>query len=455
MKLAPLVLLLALACGAPASAAEAVLYRLFLLDGRTLVSYGEFARVADRVVFSMPLGDVKGDPNLQLVTIPQAAVDWERTDRYSDAVRGRHYAETRGEGDFAMLGERVMEALNQIALTPDPARRLAMAREARGNLARWPSENFGYRAADVAQLTGMLDEVISELLVAAGQSSFDLSLVATTTPPPAVDVLPAPDSKQAIEQAVAAAELAAEPVERVSLLRAIATALQEPARRGGWAAELNARVASSLTTELRIDKSYADLSSATMASAAERAARGDVAAVQRLVQRVLTADDRLGRLRPNETSGLLAYLDLRLDEARRMRLARDAAALRVQAFAAYRSAIASVLAELHRSRDLLERIRNLAGPSPLLLPHLEQRLVISKRQLAAVTPPPELDAAHSLLGAAFQMAQRAAVTRRNAVSSHDMRLAWDAASAAAGALMLFDTAAQDLDRLTAARPRNR
>ena len=44
-----------------------------------------------------------------------------------------------------------------------------MAQEARGNLARWPSQNFGYRAAEVAQLTGMLDEVISELRVAAGQ----------------------------------------------------------------------------------------------------------------------------------------------------------------------------------------------------------------------------------------------------------------------------------------------
>ena len=57
-----------------------------------------------------------------------------------------------------------------------------MAQEARGNLARWPAQNFGYRAADVAQLTGMLDEVISELRVAAGQSSFDVSLVATTGP---------------------------------------------------------------------------------------------------------------------------------------------------------------------------------------------------------------------------------------------------------------------------------
>ena len=90
--------------------------------------------------------------------IPDTSVDWERTDRYSDAVRAKRYGETRGESDFAMLSARVTEALNQIALTSDPARRLAMAVEARGNLARWPFQNFGYRAADVSQLVSMLDE---------------------------------------------------------------------------------------------------------------------------------------------------------------------------------------------------------------------------------------------------------------------------------------------------------
>lgn len=448
-------LLLALAALQPALAAESVLYRLLLLDGTSLVSYGEFARVADRVVFSMPLGDAATAANLQLVSIPQASVDWNRTDRYSNAVRARRYGETNGESDFAQLGGRVTEALNQIALTPDPARRLAMAREARANLARWPAENFGYRAADVAQLTGMLDEVISELLVAAGQSSFDLSLVATTVPEPPVELLPPPDFREALEQALAASAVTPEPAERVSLLRAITTALQEPARRAGWAMALHARATASLATELRIDKLYSDLSSGTMAAASLRASRGDVAGVQGLFQSVLTADDRLGRMRPHETSALLAFLDLRLDEARRLRLARDAWTLRLQAFAAYRDAIAPAIEELRRSKHLLERIRDLAGPSPLLLPRLEQRLVMSKRQLAGITPPAELDAAHGLFGAAFQMAQRAALTRRNAVSSRDMKLAWDAASAAAGALMLLDSASQELDRLTTAPSRNR
>ena len=187
---------LVLASATRGDAAEAVLYRLFLMDGTTLISYGEFSRVADRVVFSIPLGATEEAPALELVSIPQTAVDWERTDRYSEAVRARRYAETSGENDFARLSVRVAEALNQIALTIEPRRRLAMAVEARGNLARWPADNFGFRAADVAQLVAMLDEVISELRVAAGQSSFDLTLVANVTPSFPAPLMPEPSFRR-------------------------------------------------------------------------------------------------------------------------------------------------------------------------------------------------------------------------------------------------------------------
>ncbi len=429
-------------------AADSIFYRLFLRDGTSIVSYGEFARVADRVVLSIPVGDPAASPNLQLISIPDTSVDWERTDRYSDAVRAKRYGETRGESDFAMLSNRVTEALNQIALTKDPARRLAMAVEARGNLARWPYENFGYRAADVSQLVGMLDEVISELRVAAGQSSFDVSLVASITVANPEELLPAPGFRETMEQAFAAAAATPEPAERVSLLDAVASALREPARTGGWAAALRLRVSSDLATELRLNKSYSDLSSWALVSASSRAARGDVTGMQTLVQSVLKADDRLGRRRPQETSALLQALDLRLDEARRTRLSHDAWILRLDSFKAYRSAIASALAEMRVSTASLESIRQLAGPEPRLLPRLEQRFVMARQQLAAITPPAELQPAHALYTSAFQMATRAASTRRTAVSSGEMSLAWEASSAAAGALLLFQNAGEELNRLT-------
>ena len=432
----------------PAHAADSVLYRLFLQDGTSIVSYGEFARVAGRVVLSIPIGDPSQSPALQLISVPETAVDWLRTDRYSDAVRAKRYAETRGESDFAMLSGRVTEALNQIALTSDPSRRLAMALEARGNLARWPYQNFGYRAADVSQLVGMLDEVISELRVAAGQSSFDVSLVANITMPTADELLPAPSFRETMEQAVAAAAATPEPAERISLLDAVTTALQEPARAGGWAAALRLRTSTDLAAELRTNKAYSDLSSSLIGSATTRAARGDVPGVQALLQSALKADDRLGRRRPQETSAMLQALDLRLDEARRVRLAHDALIVRMDSFRDYRSAIAPALSEMRASRFLLESIRQLAGPEPRLLPRLEQRLVMARQQLAAITPPAELQPVHALFTSAFQMAKRAASSRRNAISSGEMSLAWEASSAAAGALLLFQNAGEELDRLT-------
>ena len=77
----------------PARADETSLLRVFLRDGTTLTSYGEYARVGDRIVFSMPLG-VGSDatPPLQLVSLPDWRVDWNRTDAYREAARAVQYA---------------------------------------------------------------------------------------------------------------------------------------------------------------------------------------------------------------------------------------------------------------------------------------------------------------------------------------------------------------------------
>src|SRR5688500_4449433 len=166
-------------CPLEARAADAVLYRIFLRDGSSVVSYGDFARVGDRVVLSVRVGGGE-PPTLQLLSIAESTVDWQLTDRYAEAVRAKHYADTRGEDDFSLLSGEVARALNEVALTSDPARRVALADAARQQLAEWPAAHYGYRASDVAQLSGLLDEVVSELRVAAGQSQFDLKLIGPT-----------------------------------------------------------------------------------------------------------------------------------------------------------------------------------------------------------------------------------------------------------------------------------
>jgi hypothetical protein len=105
--------------------------------------------------------------------------------------------------------------------------------------------------------------------------------------------------------------------------------------------------------------------------------------------------------------------------------------------------------QLVRSRGALEQIRQLAGPAPRLLPQLSKRVGAAARELALVKPPAELEAVHGILTSAFQMAVLAADTRARAVGASDMNIAWQASSAAAGALLLFDRARDELQKLAA------
>jgi hypothetical protein len=96
--------------------------------------------------------------------------------------------------------------------------------------------------------------------------------------------------------------------------------------------------------------------------------------METLVRRVLKADDRLGRRRPQTTAALLATLDGRLDAARRLRLARDAWALRREGLVNYQRRIRPALDRLRRSSAGLEQIRQLSGPAPEALAPLAARV---------------------------------------------------------------------------------
>jgi hypothetical protein len=169
--------------------------------------------------------------------------------------------------------------------------------------------------------------------------------------------------------------------------------------------------------------------------------------LQGLIARALQADQALGRRRPGEMSALLAELDSRLGEARRLRLARDAAALRLEAMKEYREQISAPLERLGQFRKWLENIRNLDGPDPKFLRPLDDRARLAHLELMLVVPPVEAQAVHGLLSAALHMTRQAASLRRNAVSSNDIRIAWDASAAAAGAITLGERAIDDLQRL--------
>ena len=119
--LVPLALVLVLSGSAQAEVAP--YFRLFLQDGTVVTCLGEYARVGERVVFTMPIG---AESQAELASLPVSAVDWTKTDRYTESLRATRYADSRGEGDFADLAGDVARVLNEIALSDGAPRRLQL-----------------------------------------------------------------------------------------------------------------------------------------------------------------------------------------------------------------------------------------------------------------------------------------------------------------------------------------
>ena len=179
---------------------------------------------------------------------------------------------------------------------------------------------------------------------------------------------------------------------------------------------LHARASAALQQELKTDRSYRDLVSRVVTSADERARRADVNGIEKLVTVVLKADDKLGRRRPQTTAALLATLDGRLDAARRLRLARDAWALRRDGLYDYQRRMRPSIDRLRRSSAGLEQIRQLSGPAPNALTPLAVRVNDAWRETRNIRPPAEAEAVHNMFVSAMQLAIRAASSRRLAIT---------------------------------------
>jgi hypothetical protein len=451
--LAAVALVASFAAGATAQPGTppAPLYRVFLLDGRTLTSYGEFARVGDRVVLSIPLGAAGASSPIHLASVPASQVDWTATERYRDALRAEQYVASRGEADYAAVSTEVAGIVGRIAATTDREAQLALAEQARARLAAWPADHFNYRAEDVRQILGVLDEVVADLRASAGQTRFDLALVANPLPPAPVALLPPPTLQESIEQALTAADLSPTAEERTALLRTALGTIDahRPALPAPWASATRANASRALRDELELTRRYATLQDRALRDANRAAARADVAAVERVLAATRARDAKLGGRRPDVMTALVASLEERLDASRRLRLARDQWEARRPALEAYRDGVRVSMADLGRLRASLERIRAMSGPEPGRLPGVESRARESLRRLGAVAPPVEAATLHGVLVAATQMAANAAHLRSQAVSGNDMKLARDASAAAAGALMLGQRARDDLRGLTA------
>jgi hypothetical protein len=429
---------------------DVTLRRVFLADGMAIVSYGEFARLDDRVVFSMPVGGTHEHPRFHLVSIPAASVDWPRTDRYTASARYQQYAATRGEEDFARLSSEVARVLNEVALATNPAMALQAAVEARTTLTQWPPAHYGYRQSDIREIVGLLDEAISDLRAAAGIGAFDLSIVATVADVPLEPLLDLPAPRELFDQIMKVAQLTNRSTERVSLLQTAVALLDEAAGDAVPAADaviLRTAVVQQVREELLTDDRYAQLTKSSMQSAARAAARARVRDVEAVLISVSKEDERLGRRRPDVIQALNASVEAELDAARRLRLLRDRWMMRRALYREYNRAVESPLQQLVKAQPALDAIKRLDGPPPDTLAALQARLSGGAERLQRTNVPGDLRTSHDLLIGAWQFAERALNARHEAVRLGNLSTAWEASSAAAGALMLLSRAQSEIRAL--------
>jgi hypothetical protein len=443
---APAVAALMLAAARAMAADDAVLLRVFLTDGTALVSYGEPARTGDHVVFSMPTAATPNPP-LTLVNLPLSRVDWDRTSRYAANARATRYVQTQADADYAQLSNDVATTLNDVAHARTPAERLAIVERARRTLADWPETHFNFRRTEVQQMLAMLDEAIADLQAATGRGRYTLSLSAFSDPPgPTEPLLPPPTPKEAIEQVLAAARVTDSAADRVSLLSTAMASIDrdKASLPAGWAAATRVETKMQVAAELQFDRSYRALTAQTMAVASQRARMADVRGLERLLQAIPLRDAALGGRRPDAVNALVAAVQAKLDAARRLRLARDRFELRRRVLADYGLAIGTPVALLAQLGPSLEGVKSLSGSSPDTLARMQRTVARILKMATAISPPQELASAHALLISAAQLAGNAANIRQEATLAGDMARAWDASSAAAGALMLGARARADI-----------
>jgi hypothetical protein len=440
-----------LAVGRVAAAAEpdVTLFRIFMLDGKTFVSYGEFVRLDENVVFSMPVGGPPDQPRLQVSMVRANLVDWAKTDRYAASARYQRYASTRGEEDYLRLTNEVADVLNTIALSTDRQRALAIAERARQTVAEWPQSHFGYRQDDIREIVSMLDQAISSLRAVGGGNPFELSLVAMASPPDIVPLLGMPNIREQLDQMLRLAAVTTAASERMALLHAAMALISEagPSLSAADASTYRADVERAIQDELAVDRQYTALSRRSLDQATRAAQRADSPMIERIALRVRQEDTRLGNKRPQVVEALNTSLQGKLADSRRLRLLRDQWTLRRDTYLQYQQSVASSLLMLAKSTASLRAIRTLDGPHPEQLVVLKAQLSGGAVRLERMRTPEYLRDVHERLVGAWRFAENAARARYDAVSNADATAAWEASSSAAGALMLLARVQQDITSL--------
>jgi hypothetical protein len=438
-------LLILLALGGFASAHHQTIdndaiFRVYLKSGQALPAYGESALVGERVVFTLLLGATSARTSLQLMSLPAASVDVDRTRRYANAIRAKHYAATRGELDYAAMSQEVQRTLGQLPAVQDPKKRLEMALDAKKRLMTWAEGTYGYRAADVRVLTNLFDEVISELRVAAGEKQFSLDLRVGQSDFDPEPLLPAPTLRECIELALAAAMATDTADDRLAVLTAAAAAAGDDP----GTADLREHVRREIDAETNAAAAYESLLSGirTQADAARR--KGDVAGIEAAIASLAARDRELGARKAPMVAALTSELNAMLEATRTYRAKVDHYLQVRGSLLAYERRVRPAMSGFDGLLPVIVSLRDTRYTSYERLERTSARLAGLQASLAGVEPPEDLVDVHASLASAMQMAEHAVGRRKRGISTANAAYDTEASTAAAGAVMLAQLAREQL-----------
>jgi hypothetical protein len=292
----------------------------------------------------------------------------------------------------------------------------------------------------------VLDQAISSLRAAAGATSFELSLVAMSEAPELEPVASMPTTRQQLDEIFYVASRS-RGSEKVALLQSGLALLSEARAVLSDAPELRRTAETQIRQELTTDRKYASLTQRVITQAKAHASRAGISDLERLISRIPKEDTKLGNQRPEMMEALNTAVQSQLFAARRLRLQRDQWLLRQSAYREYQRSIGSSLLLLVKNQNSLEAIRGLEGPPPDRLLALRQQLSGGAARLERLRTPDYLRATHELLVGAWRFAENATRARYEAIEKANADAAWEASSAAAGALMMLGRAQAEIRAL--------
>jgi len=235
--------------------------------------------------------------------------------------------------------------------------------------------------------------------------------------------------------------------ERFTLLQSALTLIAAPGVTGSDASKMRRLIEDQLDQEIAINQRYGRVTKELLAKATKAAGDAEIRDVEQVLDRIPKEDAKLGHQRPEIVQALTASVQLQLANARRLRLLRDQWKSRQAMFREYQRSVGMELVQLVKARSSLESIKRLEGPDLDRLDTLNRVLRGGAVRLDRLLVPEYLRDTHEMVIGAWRFAENAAAARLSAVTSGDISKAWEASSAAAGALMMLSRAQKEMRTL--------